>query len=161
MRHPVYAAVLAVMWMILQRRLDLVDFLIGYLVALLVVWLCRDFWTERVTVRNATALLRLLATFLRELIVANLQVASIIVRPTMPIRPAFLVLPLALRDDLQITILANMITLTPGTLTVDVAPDRSALWVHCLAAEDVDAVRAQIKRQFEAPLAEGIACSPL
>jgi multisubunit Na+/H+ antiporter MnhE subunit len=160
-RHPIYAAVLAVMWLALQPGLDLADLVIGYLVGSIVVWLCRNFWTERVSVRRAGTMLRLLAEFLRELVVANLQVAWIIVQPTMPIRPAFIVLPLDLRDDLQITALANLITLTPGTLTVDVAPDRSALYVHCLAAPDPDAVRAQIKQQFERPLALGVTCSPL
>ncbi len=161
MRHPVYAGVLAVMWAILHGRLALADLLIGYAVALVVVRVCRDFWTERVAVRRWGGMARLLAEFLKEVVVANLQVAWIIVQPRMPIRPAFIVIPLALRDDLQITALANMITLTPGTLTVDVAPDRSALYVHCLAAADPDAVRAQIKRQFEAPLVEGVRCSPL
>ena len=160
-RHPVYTAVLAVLWSILHGRFTLVDLGIGYLVGLVIVWVCRNFWTERVQIRRAGDLLRLLATFAKEVLVANLQVAWIILQPRMPIRPVFLVIPLELRDDLQITMLANMITLTPGTLTVDVAPDRSALYVHCLNAPDADAVREQIKRQFERPLAKGVTCSPL
>jgi multisubunit Na+/H+ antiporter MnhE subunit len=160
-RHPIYAGVLAVMWAILHRRLDVADLVLGYGVGLAVVWLCRDFWAERVTIRHGVTMLRLLRDFVKEVVMANLQVAWIIVQPRMPIRPAFIVLPLALRDDLQITALAGMITLTPGTLTVDVAPDRSALYVHCLAAADPDAVRAQIKRRFEGPLARGVTCSPL
>ena len=161
MRHPIYAGVLAVMWLALQPGLNPVDLVMGYAVGSVIVWLCRDFWTERVTIRSAGTMLRLLAEFLKELVVANLQVAWIILQPRMPIRPAFIVLPLELRDDLQITALASLITLTPGTLTVDVAPDRSALYVHCLAAADPDAVRQQIKRQFERPLALGVTCSPL
>jgi multisubunit Na+/H+ antiporter MnhE subunit len=160
-RHPIYTGLLAVMWLALQPGLDLADLAVGYLVGAVVVWLCRDFWTERVAIRRPGGMLRLLGVFLREVVVANLQVAWIVVQPKMPIRPAFVVLPLELRDDLQVTALADMITLTPGTLTVDVAPDRSALYVHCLAAADPDAVRAQIKRQFETPLAEGVTCSPL
>ena len=160
LRHPRYAAVLAVMWMVLQRRLMLVDLLIGYVVGLVVAWVCRDFWTERVRIRRPADMLRLLLEFLREVVVANLQVAWIIVQPKLPIRPAFIALPLELRDDLQITALASIITLTPGTLTIDVAPDRSALYVHCLVAPDPDAVRAQIKRVFEQPLVAGMTCSP-
>ncbi|HEV7733022.1 MAG TPA: Na+/H+ antiporter subunit E [Candidatus Binatia bacterium] len=160
-RHPVYAAVLAVAWLVLQGRVTAGDFVVGYAVATIVVWLCRDFWSERVTVRQPLVMLRLAATFLRELLRANLQVAWILLQPRLRIQPAFIVIPLELRDDLAITALASMITLTPGTLTVDVAPDRSALWVHCLSATDADAVRAQIKQQFEQPLVEGIECSPL
>ncbi len=161
LRHPIYSGVLAVVWVVLNERATVATFLIGYGIAALVVWICRDFWSERVRIRRPAVLLRLAATFLRELVVANVQVAWIIVQPRLPIRPAFIVVPLALRDDLAITALANMITLTPGTLTVDVAPDRSALWVHCLSADDADAVRAQIKRQFEAPLVTGVTCSRL
>jgi multisubunit Na+/H+ antiporter MnhE subunit len=160
-RHPLYAGVLAVMWMVLQRRLMLADLAIGYAVALVVVWVCRDFWTERVRVRRPLAMVRLLLVFLREIVVASLQVTWIILQPKMPVRPAFIVVPLTLTDDLQITMLASMITLTPGTLTLDVAPDRSALYVHCLAAPDPDAVRAQIATMFEQPVGEGVACSPL
>lgn len=160
-RHPLAAGVLAMAWVMLQESATVATFLVGYGVATLVVWVCGDFWSERMRIRHPLVMLRLAATFLRELVVANLQVAWIILQPRLPIRPAFIVVPLALRDDLAITALANMITLTPGTLTVDVAPDRSALWVHCLSAADADAVREQIKRQFEAPLAVGITCSPL
>lgn len=161
MRHPIYAGVLAVMWSILHRRLDLADLAVGYAVAVVVIWVCRDFWTQRVVVRNARALLRLLAVFAKEVVVANLQVARIVMNPRLPIRPAMIVLPTGLVEDLQITGLATLITLTPGTLTIDVAPDRSALYVHCLAAPDPDAVRAQIAEQFERPLREGVECSQL
>ena len=161
MRHPIYTSVLALSWMILQGRLALADLVIGYGIGLVVVWVCYDFWTERITIRRAGTIARLLVVFVKEVILANIAVAWIIVQPKLPIRPALIVLPLKLRDDLQITALANMITLTPGTFTVDVAPDRSALYVHCLAVDDVDAVREQIKRQFEEPLVEGVRCSPL
>jgi multisubunit Na+/H+ antiporter MnhE subunit len=159
-RHPVYAGVLAVMWAIMHRRLDVADLLVGYVVASGVIWVCRDFWTERVTVVSAGSMLRLLGRFLKDLVIANLQVAWIVIQPRMPIRPALIELPLDLRDDLQITGLATLITLTPGTLTIDAAPDRSALHVHCLATDDPDAVRARIKRRFERPLQESVTCSP-
>jgi multisubunit Na+/H+ antiporter MnhE subunit len=161
LRHPIYTAVLALTWMVLHERFTPADFLIGYVVAAVIVYVHRDFWTERVRVRRLGTAVRLAAAFLREVVIANVQVAWIVVQPRLRIRPAFIVLPLALDDDLLITALGNMITLTPGTLTVDVAPDRSALYVHCLSAADVEAVRAQIKRQFEGPLKEAIRCSPL
>lgn len=159
-QRPLYTTLLALMWVMLQADFSLGQLTLGYLVAAGVVWACGNFAVEQVTVRRPALAARLAWDFLREIVIANLQVAWIILRPRMPIRPAFIVVPLDLRDDLQITALANMITLTPGTLTVDVAPDRSALYVHCLAADDVEAVRDQIKRQFEAPLAEAVTCSP-
>lgn len=160
LHRPLYTTALALMWVMLQADFTLGQLALGYLVAAGVVWACSNFAVEQVTLRRPGVVLRLAWEFLREVVVANLQVARIILHPRLPIRPAFIVVPLDLHDDLQITTLANMITLTPGTLTVDVAPDRSALYVHCLAADDADAVRAQIKRQFEAPLAEAVTCSP-
>jgi multicomponent K+:H+ antiporter subunit E len=159
--HPLYTAGLAAAWMILQEHLTVADFLVGYAVGAIIVYICRNFWAEHVHVRQPLGTLHLAWVFIREIILANLQVARIVLQPRLRLRPAFIVLPLVLRDDFKITALANMITLTPGTLTVDVAPDRSALYVHCLSADDVDAVRAQIKEQFEEPLTRIIECSPL
>ncbi|MGH7820593.1 MAG: Na+/H+ antiporter subunit E [Candidatus Binatia bacterium] len=161
LRHPVYTVVLALVWMVLQERASVGDFVIGYGIGAIIVFVHRDFWAERVRILRPLMLVRLALVFLAEVVKANLQVAWIVIQPRLRIRPAFIVLPLRLTDDLQITALANMITLTPGTLTVDVAPDRSALYVHCLSADDVESVREQIKRQFEKPLEEAIRCSPL
>jgi len=161
LRHPIYAGLLALAWIALQRHLSIGNLLIGYTLGLLIVHLTRHFWAERVWVRRPATLMRLALRFAREVVVANFQVAWIVLRPQLDVKPAFILLPLQLQDDLMITALANMITLTPGTLTVDVAADRSALYVHCLSAPDVAAVRAKITREFEAPLAESIACSPL
>lgn len=161
LRHPVYTGFLAITWMVLQERFTPADFLIGYLLGALIVYVCRSFWVERVLVRRPFAAVRLAGVFLREVVKANLDVAWLVVQPRLDVKPAFFVLPLDLEDDLQITALANMITLTPGTLTAEVAPDRSALYVHCLSTDDVDKVREQIKRQFERPLLESIRCSPL
>jgi len=159
--HPIYNAVLALVWMALNNAFTIGDFLIGYLLGLLILYIHRAFWSERVQIVRPGAALRLLGVFLWEIVKANGQVARIVLDPRVPITPAFIALPLELKDDFTITTLANMITLTPGTLSVDVAEDRSALYVHCLSTDDVEAVRAQIKRDFERPLAESIRCSPL
>jgi multisubunit Na+/H+ antiporter MnhE subunit len=161
LRHPVYTGVLAVAWMVLQGRATLGDFVAGYAIGMGIVYLTRYFWAERVRIVRPGRALRLALTFAREVVISNLQVAWIVTRPRLEIHPAFIVLPLRLRDDLTITTLGNMITLTPGTLTVDVAADRSALYVHCLSALNMDSVRRSILEQFERPLAESIECSPL
>jgi multicomponent K+:H+ antiporter subunit E len=161
LRHPVYVLCLAAMWMVLNERLSLGDFLIGYALGAVIVYVHRDFWPYRVRLRKPRTLAHLVGVFAMEVVKANLQVARIVLRRRIAVRPAFIALPLRLTDDLTITALANMITLTPGTLSVDVAEDRSALYVHCLSTDDVDAVRAQIIHDFERPLAETVRCSPL
>jgi multicomponent Na+:H+ antiporter subunit E len=74
--------------------------------------------------------------------------------PHRRLKPALLAVPLDVRSDAEIAMLANLITLTPGTLSVDVAPDRSALYVHCLGVDDPDAMRREIKDGLERRVAE-------
>ena len=92
---------------------------------------------------------KLLAVFLREFAVSVFRVARLVLSPTMRFTPAAFRFPLALASDRQITLLANMITLTPGTLTVDVTEDRSALIIHAIDCPDVEAARMAIRNGFE------------
>jgi multisubunit Na+/H+ antiporter MnhE subunit len=150
--HPIYTFFLALGWMILRQGYGVGDFLVGYVIAALVVYIHRNFFLQSVRIRKPFQWFKMLLVFAREVIIANIQVAWIVMRPRLKLQPAAIRLPIDLRDDVSITALANMITLTPGTWTIDVAPDRSALYVHCLSAPDVEAVKRQIKQQFEARL---------
>jgi multicomponent Na+:H+ antiporter subunit E len=96
--------------------------------------------------------LRLAAAFCRDLVVSSLQVARAVLTPGNPSEPRFVVVPLTrARSGLEITMVANYITLTPGTLTVDVSPDRSVLLVHSLLAGAAgDGVRADVQEHIEA-----------
>jgi multicomponent Na+:H+ antiporter subunit E len=94
------------------------------------------------------------AFFLMELIVANLRVAVLVLGPRRWLKPALLAVPLDVKSDAEIAMLANLITLTPGTLSVDVSPDRSTLYVHCLDVGDPDAMRRGIKHGLERRVAE-------
>jgi multicomponent K+:H+ antiporter subunit E len=98
--------------------------------------------------------IRWVATFVYQNVVANITVAGLVLRPWKPIRSGLVKVPLALRTDVGITMLAHSITLVPGTMTVDVAPDRSHLLVHVLALEDPEAAVDEIKRTLEAPIRE-------
>lgn len=84
--------------------------------------------------------------FLQDLVVSSVQVARTVLAPRDTAEPRFVTVPLhTARSDLEITAIANYITLTPGTMTVDVSPDRATLLVHSLlAGESGDAVRADV-----------------
>ena len=97
---------------------------------------------------------RLALVVLRDIVVCNVQVARQVLGPESAIRPGFFRLPLALTDDHAITALATIITMTPGTLTCDVAADRSHLLIHALDLPDEAALIADIKARYEAPLLE-------
>lgn len=102
-------------------------------------------------------ILKLLAVFLREFAISVFRVARLVLAPRLRFTPAAFRFPLTLTGDRQITLLANMITLTPGTLTVDVTEDRSALIVHAIDCPDVEAACADIRDGFERLIREAFA----
>lgn len=92
--------------------------------------------------------------FLRELLRANLRVAYDVLTPAPHMHPRVLALPLTARTDLEITALAYFISLTPGTLSLDVSTDRRVLYIHAMYAADAEAVRREIKMGLERRLLE-------
>jgi multicomponent Na+:H+ antiporter subunit E len=91
----------------------------------------------------------LILIFARALILSALRVGWLAVQPQIRIRPAIVAHPLTLTTDAQITLLANMITLTPGTLAVDVSDDRKTLYVHAIDIESREALIGDIAAGFE------------
>lgn len=88
--------------------------------------------------------------YIKEVILSNLRIAWDVLTPAMHARPAFLEMPLEPMSDLQITLLANLITMTPGTLSIDVSPDRSRLMIHCMYVDDEPSkLIAELKSNFE------------
>lgn len=86
-------------------------------------------------VRRSPKALAFLARFLVDLVQANLLVASQVLRPRQHMTPAILHLPIRSRTDLEVTLLVCLITLTPGTLVLAVAPDRRSFYLHALQVE--------------------------
>jgi multicomponent Na+:H+ antiporter subunit E len=93
--------------------------------------------------------LSLILLFLRELVLSALKVAWLVVQPKLRIRPAIIAYPLTVTSDAQITLLANMITLTPGTLSVDVSDDRNTLYVHVIDMANKEELVGSIAAGFE------------
>ncbi len=87
--------------------------------------------------------------FLWELLLSSIKVAWDVIRPVPRNRPALIEIPLSVKSDFEILLLTNLISLTPGTLSVDVTEDRETLIVHAMFADDVDAIRRDIKDGFE------------
>ena len=104
--------------------------------------------------RRLWAAVRLVAVAAWEISRANLRLAALVLDPRRTNRPGFIQVPIRLRTDAGITALANLITLTPGTLTVDVAPDRKTLLVHVFDLEEEQAAVAEIQNRLERVVAE-------
>lgn len=100
---------------------------------------------------NLLAWLWLLVIFLRELALSAWAVIKVTLAREVRVSPGVLAVPLRLRSPAGITLLADMVTLTPGTTSLHVSPDRTTLYVHALDAGDPEAVRQSIAERLEAP----------
>jgi multicomponent Na+:H+ antiporter subunit E len=87
--------------------------------------------------------------FIVELVLANLRVARDVLSPRMRISPGVIAVPLDIRGPVEITAMANLLSLTPGTMSLDVSRDRTVLYVHGMWLDDPDEVRREIKEGFE------------
>ncbi len=104
--------------------------------------------------RKILSAILLLLSFVWELLLSNLTVAKIVVMPKLDIRPGVVAYPLRLRSELAITWLANLITLTPGTLSLYVSEDHRTLYIHTLNISDPADVVRTIQNAFERHLME-------
>jgi multicomponent Na+:H+ antiporter subunit E len=144
-----FALCLVLVWVALTGSASPGSLLLGAGLSLAAVFLVRHSPAEA-PIRPTWGLPALLALFLKELVLSALSVAATVLRPRMRIEPAIIAYPLKLTRDFEITLLANLITLTPGTLAIDVSADRSTLLIHALDASDPKTLIASIETGFEA-----------
>lgn len=152
--HPLLSAILVILWLLLVNELSVGQLLLGIVLGLAVPLYTERFWPEKVKVRQPLLLLRFLLMVLYDILVANVTVARLILGQQDRLQPAFLVMPLTLRTDLAISLLANTISLTPGTVSAYLSADRRCLIVHSLHTTDPDDLLATIRERYEAPLKE-------
>lgn len=155
---PLLTLVLWAVWLLLVNEISTGQVLLGALLAWALPLGTRFFWPAVPRVRSPTRLLAFMTVVLRDIVTANITVARLILGRTARLRPAFVELPLDLDTEFAITVLANTISLTPGTVSADVSDDRRTLLVHVLDVDDEAALIARIKQRYEAPLKEVFEC---
>lgn len=102
-----------------------------------------------ILVRTFFGLISFFFFYLGEIILANVQVAVDILTPKHRMRPAILALPVDVQTDIQLMALNNLITMTPGTLSLDISPDRKMIYVHAMYVDDIEQVKKVLKESFE------------
>lgn len=150
---PLSVAVL-VLWLLLVADFSLGQIVLGLVLAIALPLLASMLQPTRAVFGRTSTVLRLAAIVLWDMVLSNIEVARRILGPEKAIRPAFLWLPLDIRNIHGITALASIITLTPGTLSAELTDDRRHLLIHCFNLRDADAQIATIKARYEAPLKE-------
>jgi multicomponent Na+:H+ antiporter subunit E len=146
--------VLAFVWALLMGDIDVANLTVGFVLGYLVLWLAQPVLRDTSYLRRGPQAIRFLAFFVKELVLSNLLVAREVLSPRPRRRPGVVAVPLDAETDAEITLLANVVTLTPGTLSLDVSPDRSTLYVHAMFLESPEALRRDIKEGFERRILE-------
>ena len=155
--HPLTSVVLFLAWLWLNNSLHPGHLVLAALLAFAIPLFTWRFWPQPVRVRRPLALLAYFGLVLRDVVVANLQVAAVILGPASARRPAFVRVPLRVRDEFVTTVLASTVTLTPGTVSVEIEDDGRGgrvLLVHCLRCDDPADLVAQVRDRYEARLME-------
>lgn len=146
--------VIAFVWMFLSNDISPLQFVFGYAAGGLIVWGLRRLWPGDFYLIRLWAVLKLLALFIRELFASSIAVVRHILRPKLAIRPGIFAYPTSLKSDWEVTLLSCLICLTPGTLTLDVSPDKGTLYIHAMDIGDVDELVHQIRTTFEKAILE-------
>lgn len=148
--------ILALGWAGITGNFSGLNLLFGGLIGGVALLILRYSIHQRGALRKAVKIASLIWLFLYELMVSAVRVAIVVLHPNLKavVRPAIVAVPLTVKSDAEITLLANMITLTPGTLSIDVSEDRSVLYVHALSMESDTALIADIANGFEAKIKE-------
>jgi multicomponent K+:H+ antiporter subunit E len=156
--HPVLSLVLVVVWLLLVNDVSPRMILLGVIFGLAIPPFTYPFWPDRPRICRPFALARFLPIFLWDVVVANIYVAWLILNWTRTLRPTWIVIPLDVTEPHAITTLANVISLTPGTVSSEIGPGRRTLLVHVLDTDDPDALVRHIKSRYEARLKEIFEC---
>ncbi|MCL4758894.1 MAG: Na+/H+ antiporter subunit E [Rhodocyclaceae bacterium] len=153
--HPLLSAVLVLLWMLLQNSFTAGGFVLGAILGLAIPILTSAFWPDRPPVRAYGKAMSYLLLVAWDVIVANLQVARLILFcPVRSLNTRWVTVPLQIRSPEAITVLAATITMTPGTVSSDLSADGRSLLVHCLDAPDAEEAVRQMTTRYEARLRE-------
>lgn len=152
--HPLLSVLLALAWLALQQSLAVAQLITALGLAWVVPRLVHGFLGKRLQVRSWRSAARLLVVVLWDIIVSNITVARIVLSPRADPQPAWVPIALELTHPTAITLMATIITMTPGTVSCIVDEERRLILVHALDCDDPQALARQIKQRYEQPLGE-------
>ena len=140
---------LTLAWLALTGKFTATNFVIGFALAFPVVWLSQRGEATFFYLIKIRRIAGFAAFFIWDLLKANLRVAHDVLTPRHHMRPGVIAVPLELESEMEILVLTTLITLTPGTLSLDVSSDRRTLYIHAMYIDDPETFRREIKQGYE------------
>ncbi len=155
MKLFLFNILLALIWTAVTATFSFGNLLIGLVLGYLVLLVVGPAIDKTGYTRRVWKAFTLTTFFLKELFVSSIRVAIDVMKPSFRMKSGVVDIPLDAKTDLEITVLANMISLTPGTLSLEVSDDRKELFIHAMYIDEgVDQVRASIKNGMERRILE-------
>ena len=147
---------MAIVWVFLTGDLNITNFLEGFIISFIILFIVRKSLPNDNYFRKIPKVISFIIYFMKELIMSNLMLAYDILTPKDYMTPGIVAIELDAKTDFEITLLASLITLTPGTLSIDVSDDKSKLYIHSvyIKNKDVELLKHSIKDGMERRLLE-------
>jgi multicomponent K+:H+ antiporter subunit E len=155
---PFHSLLLFTIWLLLNNSLSAGHLLLATILAIIIPWGVNSMTTDRPRIQKPMLAISYLFLVLRDILSANFTVALLVIGPVKKLHPGFIAVPLDITSELGITLLASTVSLTPGTVSADISEDKKWLYIHALHLEDSEALIADIKSRYEAPLKEIFGC---
>jgi len=149
MRVFLYNVCLAFLWSMFTGTINLSSLMIGFLIGYLILGTIHGRNGSSSYFTKVRQVISFMLFFLKEMMVSSIRVAYDVVTPTYYMHPGVIGIPLDAKTDAEITLLANIISLTPGTLSLDISADRKTLYIHAMFINDPEALRREIKDGLE------------
>lgn len=146
--------IIAFMWLFLSETYTVSGFIGGYILGILLLWVLKRFVPGEFYLRRVINIVKFILLFIRELVSSNIDIVKLVYKPKLDIEPGIFAMPIELESDWEITLLANLISLTPGTLTIAVSDDQSHLYIHAMDIDTIDDSIHSIKDTFEKAIME-------
>lgn len=156
--HPALSVSIFLVWLLLNNTVSVGHLVLAFLLAISLPIVTQRFWPEKTGRLKLKPAILLLGVVLWDILLASIGVAKLILGPIRKIKPAFVEIPLDLQNPFVGTILASIVSLTPGTVSIDIDRSRWVLQVHALNVENTEALIASIKIRYEKPLKEIFSC---
>lgn len=155
---PVQSILLFMVWLLMNNTLAAGHIVLAAVLAFIIPLAVNNLQHPQPTIHKPLLAFRYFLLVLMDIVIANMQVAVLILGPLKKMQPGFVAVPLDIKGNLPITLLASTVSLTPGTVSCDVSEDHCWLYVHALNLVNEQELIDSIKTRYEAPLKEIFGC---
>lgn len=145
---------LGLLWLTLSETQSFPNFLFGYLLGMLFLFLFYSQQSARFYMKPVLAVVKLFLIFCWEILISNLNVLVYVFRPISDLHPGIVAMDVDFKTDFELTLLTSLITMTPGTMTVDVAENEKRIYIHALDCSHPEALVQHIRNTFEKSIKE-------